>query len=116
MDSFSLTEKGEIEFDTQSAYFAIYFTDPMDYVGLNMSLGAGTGITKLTINREFKEEPFEIKDGLAYAREMHYFGGLHYGMTDTYGFSLIYTAQTMNTVTGKDFTNDFVELSIDFVF
>jgi hypothetical protein len=115
-DKGTLTEKGEIEFDTQTAFAAIYFGDPMDFVGLNMSLGVGTGITKLTINREFKEEPFGMEDGLAYAKEIHYFAGIHYGMSETYGFSLIYAAQTINTVRGSDFTNDFVELTIDFMF
>ena len=112
----SLTEKGEIEFDTQTTFAAIYFGDPMDYVGLNMSLGVGTGITKLTINREYEENSIKIEDGLAYAKETHYFAGLHYGMSEIYGFSLIYTAQTMKTVVGEDFTNDFVELTIDFMF
>jgi hypothetical protein len=113
-DTGSSREKCEIDFDTQTAFAAIYFGDPMDFVGLNMSLGLGTGITKLTIDREYGY--FEIEDGLAYAKETHYFAGLHYGMSETYGFSLIYTSQTMKTVVGEDFTNDFVELTIDFMF
>jgi len=111
-----LTEKGEIEFDTQTAFIAIYFGDPFDNVGLNMSLGAGSGITKLTINREFVEDSRKIEDGLAYAKEMHFFGDLHYGMSETYGFSLGYVAQTIKTVVGEDFTNDFVELNLYFLY
>ncbi|MBT4289015.1 MAG: hypothetical protein HOD92_16945 [Deltaproteobacteria bacterium] len=109
-------EKGDIEFDTQTAYAAIYFGDPVAFAGLNMSIGVGTGITKLTINREFEGNPSKIENGLAYAKETHYFAGLHYGMSDTYGFSLAYEAQTMKTVVGNDFTNDFVELTIDYMF
>jgi hypothetical protein len=109
-------EKGDIEFDTQTAFVAIYFGDPVDLVGLNMSLGVGTGITQLTINREYESGSLEIKDELFYAKEIHYFAGLHYGMSEMYGFSLIYTAQTMKTIEGEDFTNDFVELTIDFMY
>lgn len=116
VDTGTVHERGEIEFDTQSAYAAIYLGNPIDYTGLNMSLGIGTGITKLTINREIEGLPFKIEDGLAYAKETNYFVGLHYGMSESYGFSAIYEAQTMKTVVGKDFTNDFVELTVDFLF
>lgn len=109
-------EKGDINFDTQTAFAAIYIDDTTDLKGLNMSLGVGTGIAKLTINRESDLKPYNIRNGALYTKEMQYFAGLHYGMYDMLSLSLIYTAQTMNTITGKDFSNDFVELNVDFKF
>lgn len=116
LDIGTVHEKGEIKFDTQTAYAAIYLGNPVNYDGLNMSFGIGTGITKLTINREIEGLPLKIEDGLAYAKETHYLVAFHYGMSDSYGFSAIYQVQTMKTIVGKEFTNDFVELTIDYLF
>lgn len=108
-------ETGKIAFDVETLEAMYYFADPMNESGINLGIGAGKGVVKLTIDKEVNGTKI-IEEGVVFAKEYHVGLGLLYHFNKNSVISFKYYFQTMYTVTGDPFTNSLGELLYSFQF
>lgn len=108
-------EIGKIAFDVETLEAMYYFADPMKDSGINLGIGAGKGVVKLTVDKEVNGTKI-IEEGVVFAKEYHLGLGLLYNFNKNNVISLKYYSQTIYTVTGDPFTNSLGELLYSFQF
>ncbi len=100
-------EIGDVTYNIESPGVSFYFFDPLSNPGFNINLGLGKGVARIAVNKEVSGSKL-IDDGVAYAKELNYFLGVHFSFWDMYGLTIKKVFQNLKTVTGKEFTNDFI--------
>jgi len=101
-------EKGELTFVCEMIDVATYLFDQSVKSGFNFSVGLGTGVAKLSLERKF--DGVSQPDYSTYAKIYHYRGSAHYDLTEMFGLEFAYRSQNINVADESSFNNTTMSL------
>ena len=106
------TEKGKLDFTTETLDVAGYLFEKGIKSGFNLSVGVGRGTTTFKVDEYSLDGASQaaIEGYEAYMKEFHYHADIHYAITEMFDVTGSYMSQTISPIDGSSFTNTMISL------